>query len=212
MTNEEMSWMQHSFQSVQTKMKIVVFYMTQEISGVHYQPCSFSLLKKSQNESLATLAGGCFWGLEKFFSQLPGVKKTQVGYTGGHLKNPTYSEVCLGKTRHAEAVEVLFNFTEVTYESILYFFFSLHNPTTLNRQGNDKGSQYRSAIFYHTPLEQEVAIKIKQNIEKSGTWIHPIVTEIVPAGDFWVAEGDHQNYLKNNPSGYCNHYVRELKI
>lgn len=161
------------------------------------------------NHETATVAGGCFWGVEEILRQLPGITKITVGYTGGFTSNPTYEEVCSGKTGHAEAVEIAFDPTKINYEQILRFFFRLHDPTTLNRQENDIGTQYRSAIFYHDENQKNIAIKVKDDIAKSGKWKKPIVTEIVPAQEFYSAEDYHQDYLQKNPNGYQCHHLRD---
>jgi methionine-S-sulfoxide reductase len=154
----------------------------------------------------ATLAGGCFWGMEELIRQQPGVVKTIVGYTGGEVENATYRN----HEGHAEAIEITFDPTKTSYEDLLVFFFKLHDPTTKNRQGNDVGSSYRSAIFYHGDEQRLVAEKVKARVEQSGAWKRPIVTEIVPAGAFWIAEDYHQDYLQKNPGGYTCHYVRNI--
>ena len=158
---------------------------------------------------LATLACGCFWGVEELFSQLEGVVKTEVGYTGGKTLNPTYSDVKTGKSGHAEGIQIHFNPNVVTYEKILEYFFRLHDPTTFNQQGNDIGSQYRSAIFYHTQQQQDIAEKIKNKVNESGKWKKPIVTEISKFQVFYSAEDFHQKYLKKNPNGYTCHFLRD---
>jgi peptide-methionine (S)-S-oxide reductase len=142
----------------------------------------------------ATFAAGCFWGVEDAFMQLEGVTETQVGYIGGHTENPTYREVCGDTTGHAEAVEVNFDPQVVSYETLLDLFWQLHDPTTLNRQGPDIGSQYRSAIFYHNPAQQQIAHASKDRWQESGRFSRPIVTEIVPAAMFYPAEEYHQKY------------------
>ena len=144
----------------------------------------------------ATFGAGCFWHVEDLLAKTKGVKSTQVGYTGGQLPNPTYEEVCTDKTGHAEAVEVEYDPNEISYEELLDVFWNNHNPTTLNRQGPDVGIQYRSAIFYHNDEQKEIAEKSKQNIDKSGKFENPIVTEIVPAPSFYKAEEYHQKYFK----------------
>ena len=157
----------------------------------------------------AILAGGCFWGVEELLRKEPGVLQTDVGYTGGFTPNPVYEQVKKGDTGHAEAVRIVFDPTKTTYEKILSFFFRLHDPTTLNRQGNDRGTQYRSAIFYLSPAQKETAEKVKERVDKSGKWKSPVVTQIVPAGEFYPAEDYHQDYLQKNPGGYTCHYVRD---
>ena len=158
---------------------------------------------------IATLAGGCFWGVEELFSELEGVHKTEVGYTGGSTVNPIYNDVKTGKTGHAEAIQIHFDPTKTSFEKILEYFFRLHDPTTLNRQGNDVGSQYRSAIFYHTEKQRISAEEIKIKINKSGKGKNPVVTEIVKATPFYSAEDFHQKYLKKNPNGYTCHFLRD---
>lgn len=143
---------------------------------------------------LATFAAGCFWGIEDAFMQQTGVVSTQVGYTGGHTQNPTYKEVCSDTTGHAEAVLVEFDPAQVTYEALLDLFWRIHNPTTLNRQGPDIGSQYRSAIYYHSPQQQAAALASKEALEKSGRFSRPVVTEITAASQFYPAEEYHQKY------------------
>jgi peptide methionine sulfoxide reductase msrA/msrB len=156
----------------------------------------------------ATLAGGCFWGVEELLRAMPGVVDTTVGYTGGKVKNATYQN----HEGHAEAVEITYDPSRITYEEILEFFFKLHDPTTLNRQGNDIGTSYRSAIFVHDDEQRRAAEKIKNKVDQSGAWKRPVVTEIVPAAEFWTAEDYHQDYLQKNPGGYTCHYVRQIKF
>lgn len=161
------------------------------------------------SKSVATFAGGCFWGMEEILRQIPGVLETRVGYTGGFTENPTYETVKKGTTGHAESIEVVYDPSRVSYEDLLATFFRMHDPTTLNRQGNDIGSQYRSAIFYHSEEQKRIAEQVKARVEKSGKWKKPIVTEIVPAKEFYSAEEYHQDYLQKNPGGYTCHYLRD---
>jgi peptide methionine sulfoxide reductase msrA/msrB len=156
----------------------------------------------------ATLAGGCFWGVEELIRKLPGVVETNVGYTGGNVPNATYQN----HEGHAEAVEITYDPKKISYEEILEFFFKMHDPTTLNRQGNDIGTSYRSAIFYHDEEQRQIAERVKAKVDKSGAWKRPVVTEIVPAKTFWTAEEYHQDYLEKNPGGYTCHYVRPIKF
>lgn len=156
----------------------------------------------------ATLAGGCFWGVEELIRQLPGVLETTVGYTGGTLENPRYEHVKTGRSGHAESLQIVFDPSKIGYPEILEYFFRLHDPTTANRQGNDVGSQYRSAIFYHSDEQKRIAESIRQGVEASGKWKRPIVTEIVAASPFYSAEDYHQDYLQKNPNGYTCHYLR----
>ena len=138
--------------------------------------------------------------------------ETMVGYTGGKADAPNYSIVKTGVSGHAEAVRILFDPKKLTYENLLLFFFKLHDPTTVNRQGNDVGTQYRSAIFFESPDQQSIAEKVKTRVEKSGAWKKPVVTEIVKATPFWRAEEYHQKYLQKDPGGYTCHFVRDLKF
>lgn len=160
---------------------------------------------------LATLAGGCFWGMEDLLRKLPGVIDTEVGYTGGDLENAIYRDVKTGRSGHAEAIQVKYDRREISYAEILDFFFRVHDPTSINRQGNDVGSQYRSAIFYHSEHQKQHAEKIIQLVNQSGNWKAPVVTEVIRFKTFWPAEPEHQDYLKNQPNGYTCHYVRPLK-
>jgi methionine-S-sulfoxide reductase len=157
----------------------------------------------------ALLAGGCFWGMEDIIRKLPGVRETNVGYTGGKTDSPTYEVVKTGTTGHAESVEVIFDPKKISYEELLGFFFRMHDPTTKNQQGNDIGTQYRSAIFYTSEVQRETAEKVKEKVSKSGKWKKPIVTEIVPSGEFTLAEKYHQDYLVQNPGGYTCHWLRD---
>jgi len=154
--------------------------------------------------AVATFAAGCFWGVEARFRAVPGVLDTMVGYTGGHTENPTYEEVCSHTTGHAEAVQVTFDPGKVTFEALLAIFWNLHDPTTRNRQGPDVGSQYRSAIFTHTPEQKRAAEASKRRLAESGKHgAKPIVTEITPATTFWRAEEYHQRYLEKRGQGAC---------
>ncbi len=152
----------------------------------------------------ATFAAGCFWGVEATFRQIPGVIGTRVGYTGGEMKNPTYKDVCTDGTGHAEAVEVDYDPAKVSYEQLLDVFWENHDPTQLNRQGPDFGTQYRSAIFYYSPEQEQLAKSSKQQLEKSGQYSRPIVTQIVPAATFYEAEDYHQQYLEKRGLATCH--------
>jgi len=151
----------------------------------------------------ATFGAGCFWGVEEIFRNVKGVLSTSVGYAGGTQANPTYQDVCTDKTGHAEAVELEFDPSQVSYEQLLEVFWSNHNPTTLNRQGPDVGTQYRSVIFYHSPEQKSVASASKEKVEKSGRFNRPIVTQIEPASAFWRAEEYHQRYLQKRGQSHC---------
>ena len=164
---------------------------------------------------IATLANGCFWCSEAIFKRLKGVKSVLPGYSGGIVENPSYEQVCTGKTGHAESIQIEFDPTVIPYEKILDVFWHTHDPTTLNRQGNDVGTQYRSAIFYHDQKQKEIAEKSKRGLEKEGVYKNPIVTEITPFKNFYVAEDYHKNYYeKHQDAPYCsvviNPKVRKL--
>jgi len=162
---------------------------------------------------VATLAGGCFWCLEAVFDQLEGVQSVESGYMGGHRAEPTYEEVCSGSTGHAEVVRVTFDPAVVAYRDLLAVFFTVHDPTTLNRQGNDVGTQYRSAIFFHTPEQEKAAREVVALLSEEKVWANPIVTEIVPAMTFWQAEDYHQEYFERvgSQNPYCS-FVVEPKV
>ncbi len=160
----------------------------------------------------ATFAAGCFWGVEKIFWQVTGVASSEVGYAGGHTKNPTYEEVCSGSTGHTEAVEITYDPAKVSYQKLLLIFWQYHDPTTVDRQGPDVGSQYRSAVFYHDPEQQKIALESKKILDDAKILKGPIVTEITAAGPFYKAEEYHQKYLKKNPFGYCSHHFQSPKI
>jgi peptide-methionine (S)-S-oxide reductase len=153
---------------------------------------------------LATLGGGCFWCIEAAFEQLRGVEHVVSGYSGGHVTDPSYKQICTGTTGHAEVVQIRFDPTELTFQDLLRVFFTVHDPTTADRQGNDVGPQYRSAIFYHSPEQKADAEAVIAEIESEGVWDSPIVTEVTPFERFYPAEGYHQEYYRNNPNQpYC---------
>ncbi|HET7000208.1 MAG TPA: peptide-methionine (S)-S-oxide reductase MsrA [Puia sp.] len=156
------------------------------------------------NTEKAILAGGCFWGVEELIRDLPGVTSTVVGYTGGDVRNATYRN----HGTHAEAIEITFDPSRLSYRKLLEFFFQIHDPTTKNRQGNDRGTSYRSAIFYLSEQQKETALKLIKEMTASHKWPGTIVTEVVPASDFWNAEEEHQNYLRKHPYGYTCHFIR----
>jgi peptide-methionine (S)-S-oxide reductase len=157
---------------------------------------------------MATLGGGCFWCLEAVFEGLRGVERVVSGYAGGDVANPSYQQVCTGSTGHAEVVQITFDPSVVTFREVLEVFFGTHDPTTLNRQGMDVGTQYRSAIFYHSPEQRRVAEQTIAELNAAGIWDRPIVTEVVPFQAFYPAEAYHQGYFRNNPNqGYCQAVV-----
>jgi peptide-methionine (S)-S-oxide reductase len=161
---------------------------------------------------MATLAGGCFWCLEAIFSELRGVEKVVSGYSGGRVPNPSYREVCTGTTGHAETVQITFDPQIISYKELLEVFFTIHDPTTLNRQGADVGTQYRSAIFYHTPEQARIAQEVIEELEAARIWDAPIITEVTPLKAFYPAEEDHREYFRLNPDQpYCR-VVIEPKV
>jgi peptide-methionine (S)-S-oxide reductase len=156
------------------------------------------------NTECAILAGGCFWGMQDLIRKLPGVIKTRVGYSGGDVNNATYRN----HGTHAEAIEILFDPSRLSFRALLEFFFQIHDPTTTNRQGNDLGTSYRSAIFYTSEAQQRIAQGTMDDVNASGLWPGAVVTELAPAGDFWEAEPEHQDYLERHPNGYTCHFPR----
>ncbi len=189
---------------------IPVEQMDQAGYGDYLPPFVAAGVVKPVTHETAILAGGCFWGMEEIIRQIPGVIKTTVGYSGGKTANPTYEEVCTGGTGHAESIEVVFDPAKLSYEELLRYFFRMHDPTTLNRQHNDVGTQYRSAIFYTSPQQKQTAEKVKAEYDKSGKFNRPITTEITQAGKFYSAEDYHQKYLVKHPGGYTCHVLRDL--
>jgi peptide-methionine (S)-S-oxide reductase len=156
------------------------------------------------SEQRAVLAGGCFWGMQDLIRKQPGVLRTRVGYTGGHVANATYRN----HAGHAEAIEIIFDPAKTSFRQILEFFFQIHDPTTLNRQGNDLGTSYRSAIFYTNDEQRRIAEDTIADVEASGLWPGKVVTEVTKASDFWEAEPEHQDYLERIPNGYTCHFIR----
>lgn len=152
----------------------------------------------------AVLAGGCFWGMQDLIRKLPGVLKTRVGYTGGNVPNATYRS----HGTHAEGIEIVFDPTQISYRQLLEFFFQIHDPTTKNRQGNDRGLAYRSAIYWVSEAQRDEALRTIADVNASGLWPGPVVTEVEPVGDFWEAEPEHQDYLERIPNGYTCHFPR----
>ncbi|MGA9887707.1 MAG: peptide-methionine (S)-S-oxide reductase MsrA [Candidatus Acidiferrales bacterium] len=161
-------------------------------------------MTSSSSQEKAILAGGCFWGTQELLRRRPGVISTRVGYTGGDVANATYRN----HEGHAEAIEIIFDPQKLSYRKLLEFFFQIHDPTTLNRQGNDTGTSYRSAIFYTTEEQKKIAQETIADVNASGLWPGKVVTEIKPAAAFWEAEPEHQDYLERIPNGYTCHYVR----
>jgi peptide-methionine (S)-S-oxide reductase len=164
----------------------------------------YKLTRRDMNTEKAILAGGCFWGVEELIRHYPGVTSTVVGYTGGDVPNATYRN----HGTHAEGIEITFDPTILSYRKLLEYFFQIHDPTTRNRQGNDIGASYRSAIFYLDDTQRETAQALIEEMDASGVWPGKVITEVVPAGDFWNAEAEHQDYLQKNPYGYTCHFER----
>lgn len=159
-------------------------------------------------KEVATLGGGCFWCVEAVYSQLTGVESAISGYMGGHVSNPTYEQVCAKSTGHAEVVNVTFDNEIISFQEVLNIFFTIHDPTTLNRQGNDRGPQYRSGIWYHSEEQRQIAEDTIKRLEAEKLYPRQFVTEVTPASTFWVAENYHQNYFANNPTqGYCAYII-----
>ncbi len=183
----------------------VFLLSVQVISAKH----KFLNMDKNNNEEIATFGAGCFWCVEAIFLNLKGVDKVVSGYSGGNTKNPTYKQVCTGNTGHAEVIQISYNPGDISFEELLEVFWKTHDPTTLNRQGNDVGTQYRSVIFYHNQDQKELAEFYKKKLDQSGAFDNPIVTEISPIKDFYVAEDYHQNYFELNPSQpYCTFIIQ----
>lgn len=178
--------------------------MTSEQQDKSHQPGTDISSQEVQPYPEATFAAGCFWGVEHNFRRIPGVMATAVGFMGGTVDNPSYKDVCYNNTRHAEVVHLRYDPEQVSYEQLVRIFFILHDPTTLNRQGPDVGDQYRSAIFYQNPQQQQIAQRIKEELDQSGTFSRPIVTEITKATSFWKAEEYHQQYITKNPLRPCH--------
>jgi peptide-methionine (S)-S-oxide reductase len=171
---------------------------------------SFTVFSMQKKEIY--LAGGCYWGLEYLLQDLPGVLNTEVGFSGGSLENATYDDVKTGLTGHAETIYISYDEEVISLEQLLFEFFRMHNPTTKNQQGNDIGTQYRSAIFYLNDEQKQIANEVIIKVNKSGHWLDPVVTEITPFHTFYAAQLDHQDYIKKNPSGYSCHFVRDFSF
>jgi peptide-methionine (S)-S-oxide reductase len=163
----------------------------------------------TMNLDTATFGAGCFWCIEAVFQEVKGVVSVTSGYTGGTTKNPTYEEICTGRTGHAEVARIVYDTTLVSFDALLEIFWQTHDPTTLNQQGNDVGTQYRSAVFYHNDEQRRKAEQYKKELDASGAWDKPLVTEITALGEFYPAENYHQNYYRNNPNqGYCRYVIQ----
>ncbi|MBL7826464.1 MAG: peptide-methionine (S)-S-oxide reductase MsrA [Saprospiraceae bacterium] len=198
------------------RKKIFLYFIAVLGASCHSAQNSAPAMQQSTNTTtettssgqteLATLGGGCFWCVEAIYQDLNGVLKVESGYSGGNIDNPSYREVCTGTTGHAEVIQVTFDPALVSFDDILHIFFTVHDPTTLNRQGNDSGTQYRSVIYYHSEAQRQTAEKVK--VEAQEAWDDPIVTEISAFDKFYKAEGYHQNYFKDNPNQpYCSYII-----
>lgn len=200
------------------KKSLILTVYLQVVMMTAFASCTSSSFQQTEKKSImtsekletATFGAGCFWCVEAIFQQLKGVEKVVSGYSGGTVKNPSYKEVCTGNTGHAEVVQITYNPAVISYQDLLEVFFQTHDPTTLNRQGNDVGTQYRSVIFYHSEAQKEAAEKMKAALNQSGAFQNPIVTEISPATDFYVAEDYHQNYYNDNQgkNPYCSFVIQ----
>ncbi|MGH1376521.1 MAG: peptide-methionine (S)-S-oxide reductase MsrA [Alphaproteobacteria bacterium] len=162
------------------------------------------------NKETAILAGGCFWGMQDLIRKRPGIISTRVGYTGGHTQNPTYPDICTGQTGHAEAIEITFDPAQTTYRAVLEFFFQMHDSTTVNQQGNDIGTQYRSAIFTCNEEQKNVAQQLIKDIDNAAFLDGPVVTQVTESSTFYEAEENHQDYLEKHPNGYTCHFIRHI--
>jgi peptide methionine sulfoxide reductase msrA/msrB len=199
--------------SVNRLLKLVIFLLAglsmPALATDAKVPSGAMMMMQSRTQK-AILAGGCFWGMEEVYRKIPGVVKTQVGYAGGQSENPSYEQVSSGSTGYAESIEVEFDPTKITYEEILKIFFRMHDPTSLNRQGNDVGTQYRSEIFYQNDIQKQIAEKVIKLVDQSKKWSKPVVTKLETAPKFYPAEDYHQKYLVKNPNGYNDHYLRSF--
>jgi len=188
------------------KSIIVVFVL---LSGITFGKASMNTEKENKNLETVTFGAGCFWCVEAIFQELKGVDKVISGYMGGETKNPSYKEICTGETGHAEVCQITFDPSVISFDDLLEVFWQTHNPTTLNRQGADKGTQYRSAVFYHTKQQMKLAQSYKEKLAESGAWDDPIVTEITEFSKFYPAENYHQDYFNNNNNQpYCNFVIK----
>ena len=180
------------------------------ITGIRNPENTYAMNTENNSQKIdtATFGSGCFWCTEAVFEQLDGVEQVVSGYSGGHVQNPSYKEVCTGTTGHAEVCRIIFNADIISYEELLDVFWHIHDPTTLNRQGNDVGPQYRSVIFYHSPMQKKAAEESRDKMDRSGIFKDPIVTEISPIQNFYEAEDYHQEFFANNPSqAYCSYVI-----
>lgn len=185
-----------------------LFFVYNKVNPIHNEENKSTMISISKNTETAVLAGGCFWGMEELLRPKTGVLNTTVGYTGGHTFNPTYQDIVTGETGHAEAVQVVFNTDILSYEELLKYYFMIHDPTTINRQGNDMGTQYRSAIFYIDESQKIIAERLIIEANNSGKFPRKLSTKVTQATEFYPAEEYHQDYLQKNPHGYTCHIIR----
>ncbi|MDQ2177242.1 peptide-methionine (S)-S-oxide reductase MsrA [Marinifilum sp. D714] len=190
-------------------MKKLILIAALFISGVIFGKTSMNTENQSKKMEVASFGAGCFWCVEAIFQELNGVEKVESGYMGGETKNPTYKDVCSGETGHAEICQITYDENVISFKELLEVFWQTHNPTTLNRQGADVGTQYRSAVFYHSEEQKRLALEYKEKLNESGAWDDPIVTEITPASKFYIAENYHQDYFNNNSNQpYCSFVIK----
>lgn len=182
------------------------------LPAAHLAQAKGDTMPPTETNQTAYLAGGCFWGMEELVREIPGVLETEVGYTGGETPNATYDIVKAGRSGHAESLKIVFDPQRLSYRHLLFEFFRMHNPTTRNQQGNDIGTQYRSAIFYLDEEQRRTAAEVIQTADASGDWKAKLVTEVVPFKEFFRAEEYHQKYLVKHPRGYTCHYIRRLEL
>ena len=191
-------------------LKLLLLVLAFSFTDYYY--AAMNTKTEPKKTEVIVLGGGCFWGVEELLRSQKGVVKTDVGYAGGDFPNPTYADMKTGRTGHAEVVRIEFDPKVLSAESLLKYFFTLHDPTTLNQQGNDRGTQYRSIILTTTDEQKKVAEKVKKLVNDSSKWKKPVVTEIVPLKKYYLAEDYHQDYLQKNPGGYTCHYVRDIQF
>jgi peptide-methionine (S)-S-oxide reductase len=209
--NDNMAYSNHYWRFILTLFPVIgvaitaIFALAQPQQQSDVAPSPNRTADKGNSTERAILAGGCFWGMEDLFRKQPGVVSTRVGYSGGNVKNATYRN----HGTHAEAIEVVYDPSKTSFRNLLEFFFQIHDPTTKNRQGNDRGTAYRSAIFFTSEEQRRVALDTIEDVDASGLWPAKVVTEVEPASEFWEAEAEHQDYLVKNPRGYTCHFPRK---
>ena len=193
-------------------MRLPLYLLLALLSTASLAQPKGAAMTATETQQTAYLAGGCFWGMEELVREIPGVLATEVGYTGGGTPDASYEQVKTGNTGHAESLKVVFDPRQLTYRHLLFEFFRMHNPTTRNQQGNDIGTQYRSAIFYVGDEQKHTAEQVIKSVDASGDWKAKVITEVVPFKEFYRAEEYHQKYLVKNPRGYTCHYIRRMDL